>query len=269
MRHMHVIHGSAAGAADASAGDVPDVVASGARATFDGPVGVVVLIEYRSAAAWRGFARLAFARFDVRRPPGLTFRRFMGSGTGGRFHPTPSAVHQGMFLAFASGAAADRFLATSPLLAAIRRDARHVLSMRLRAYSSRGRWGGVEPFPVVAERPATGPVASLTRASIRPSKALQFWRHAPPSDHALADAPGCLLAAGLGEAPLLRQATFTLWETEAAMERYARSGAHLEAIRAARSGRHFSEDMFTRFVPYGIEGTWTGFDARSRATAEE
>lgn len=229
-----------------------------------GPVGVVVLIEYRPTLAWRGVLRLSLSRFAMGRRNGLTFCRFMGSGTRGRFHPWPSLVHQGLFLAFESDAHADAFLRSSTLLAAIRADARHLLSMKLRAYSNRGRWGGVEPFPVTADKPESGPIASLTRASIRPSKAVQFWRHAPPSERALDTVEGCLLAAGLGEAPLLRQATFTLWESEAAMERYARSGSHLAAIRAARSGRHFTEDMFTRFVPDAIEGTWPGYGSVPR-----
>ena len=101
-------------------------------------------------------------------------------------------------------------------------------------------------------------MASLTRASIRPRKALRFWSHSPPAEAALERADGCLLAVGLGEAPLLRQATFSVWESQAAMDAYARSGAHLEAIRAALQGDWFSESMFVRFVPLQLSGRWKG-----------
>jgi hypothetical protein len=229
-----------------------------------GPIGVLVLAEYRRAARLRGAGRLAFGRFRLRGTPGLRFARVMGSGAGGKFGLRPSLDHQGMFLSFDDSAAARHFLATSRFVAAIRDDARQFLSLTLRAYSSRGRWAGVEPFPVVVPRPTSGPIAGLTRASIRPSKAIEFWRHAPPAQAALSSAEGCRIAVGLGEAPIFRQATFTLWDSEAAMDRYARSGAHLDAIRAARAGRHFSEDMFTRFVPGDIEaGSVSGH--RSRA----
>ena len=71
--------------------------------------------------------------------------------------------------------------------------------------------------------------------------------------------PGAhILAAGLGEAPYLRQATFTIWESQLAMDDYARSGAHLEAIRSAYQGAFFSESMFTRFIPINPLGTWRG-----------
>ena len=111
---------------------------------------------------------------------------------------------------------------------------------------------------VTAQADAGAPVAALTRASIRPSRALAFWRHSPASEAALAGAPGCRLAVGLGEAPVLRQATFSLWSDTAAMDAYARSGAHQEAIRASYAGDYFSESMFVRFVPLAVSGQWQG-----------
>lgn len=222
------------------------------------PVGVIVLIDYRDAARLSGFMRLAFARWGIGGTRGLRFAKFLGSGQDGKFGVWPSLSHQGMMLSFDDEAAAAEFLRSSPLLTAIRTDARHLLTARLHAYSSRGRWSGQEPFPVTVARPNSGPVASLTRASIRLSKAAEFWRHAPPSQAALAHADGCLLAVGLGEAPVFRQATFTLWDSERAMDAYARSGAHLAAITAARAGRHFSEDMFTRFAVSDVTGDWPG-----------
>jgi spheroidene monooxygenase len=59
---------------------------------------------------------------------------------------------------------------------------------------------------------------------------------------------------------LLRQATFSVWSSAAAMDAYARSGAHLAAIRAAYDGSYFSESMFVRFVPLEIHGRWKGQD---------
>jgi spheroidene monooxygenase len=42
------------------------------------------------------------------------------------------------------------------------------------------------------------------------------------------------------------------------MDRYARSGAHQEAIAAAGRGGFFSESMFVRFIPYDACGSWHG-----------
>jgi spheroidene monooxygenase len=163
-----------------------------------------------------------------------------------------------LFCVFRDEADADRFLEGSTGLAACRAHAREFITVKLRAFSTRGTWSGASPFEITTPPPRTGPVAALTRASIRPLVAAQFWRRAPPAERSLANARGCLLAAGLGEAPLLRQATFTIWESTDSMDAYARTGAHLEAIRAAAQGRFFSESMFSRFVPVDAHGIWQG-----------
>jgi spheroidene monooxygenase len=42
------------------------------------------------------------------------------------------------------------------------------------------------------------------------------------------------------------------------MDHYARSGAHLTAIKAAHQGQYFSESMFVRFKPLHLQGVWKG-----------
>jgi spheroidene monooxygenase len=98
----------------------------------------------------------------------------------------------------------------------------------------------------------------LTRASIRPSKAMAFWRHAPATQQDLDVAPGCLLAIGLGEAPLLRQCTFSLWDTTESMERYAHHDSHQQAIQASYRHQFFSESLFVRMELLFMQGQWKG-----------
>ena len=103
---------------------------------------------------------------------------------------------------------------------------------------------------------AASPLAVLTRASIRAHKAVAFWRHAPASQLDLATRPGCLLAMGLGEAPLVRQCTFSLWRDTAAMLAYAHSGPHRQAIEAAQRNGFFSESLFVRMAVLQQIGQW-------------
>ncbi len=223
-----------------------------------GTVGVIVLVNLETNARARGFAHLALGRLTLLRTPGLRFAKILGSGSEGGFLVQPSFTHQGLFTTFDTEANADAFLASRhPILSGYRHHSRELFSAKLRAYASRGQWSGRQPLSITASVP-TGPIASLTRASIRPLKASRFWRHAPPSEASLRAVEGCMVAAGLGEMPLFRQATFTIWETEAAMERYARGGAHLSAIQASYAQGFFSESMFARFIPYDMRGTWAG-----------
>jgi spheroidene monooxygenase len=181
----------------------------------------------------------------------------LGSGHEGGFGLRPSASRQGLFALFADEACADEFVHRSPVVSAYRERSADFLLVKLRATSSRGAWAGATITPSIGT-PSEGAVAALTRASIRPRSALNFWRHSPLSERALVAASGCRLAVGLGEAPLLRQATFSIWDSQAAMDAYARSGPHLDAIRAAQTGAWFSESMFVRFVPSWLQGQWQG-----------
>ncbi len=224
---------------------------------------VVVMLLADVAPAWRlwGWWRIMRGGQSFRGIPGLRFAKALGSGFEGGFGLRPSRSRQGVFAVFDNEAAADRFVAESPTVASFRARTSELCVAKLRAWSSRGTWNGQTlqpsaPVPVAAQ--GAVPVAALTRASIQPRKALAFWRKAPPAQDSLAQAPGCWLAVGLGEAPLLRQATFSVWESVAAMDAYARSGAHLAAIRASALEGYFSESMFTRFVPVALQGRWNG-----------
>jgi hypothetical protein len=222
-----------------------------------GSVVVVVLVDFKAASTVWGWSRLVMQRWPLRAVHGLKFSKVLGSGFDGGFGLRPSRTRQGLFLGFDTEASAREFISHSAVLAGYRSHARELCTVLLRVCSCRGSWSGAS-LEVTAELPADGPVVSLTRASIRPSRARQFWRMQPASEVSLHAAPGVLMATGVGEAPLLRQATFTLWQNVAAMNAYARSGAHQAAIQAAYGGHYFSESMFARFVPVQITGAWQG-----------
>lgn len=218
---------------------------------------LVVLVDIAAADRWWGWSRIVLGPRWLAGVPGLRFAKVLGSGHEAGFGLRPSSTRQGLFCHFDDVNSADDFLQRSPQMGAYRRHARELFHVKLQAFASRGAWAGTS-LPVSASRPAQGMVAALTRASIRPLAARRFWRHAPPSEVSLGRAEGCRLAAGLGEAPVFRQATFSLWDSVEQMDAYAHQGAHLAAIRAAREGRYFSESMFVRFVPQEPRGVWKG-----------
>jgi len=218
---------------------------------------VLVLVDVASGSWVWGWSRIVFGRWLLTGVDGLCFAKALGSGQGGGFGLKPSATRQGLFMLFGSEAAADRFLSDSPVLGAYRRHAREICTVKLRAVSSRGSWGG-EGIDVTTEPEPGGPVAALTRASIKPIRAWSFWRYSPASEKSLERAAGCRLAVGLGEAPVLRQATFSIWDSQAQMDAYARQGAHLQAIQAARREGYFSESMFVRFKILQLRGNFQG-----------
>lgn len=216
-------------------------------------------------------ARLARGPAVLGRVPGLRFARVLGSGRGGGFGLAPGWDCQGIFAAFDHLDDALQFALGSPTVAALRERSLEQAVAVVTATRARGAWAGqtMAADPLSAEPagglgagasgPASsGPVAALTRAAIRLRHVRAFWAHSPPSERDLAEAPGCRLAVGLGEAPLLRQATFSVWDSESAMDAYARHGAHQRAIDAAWQREFFSEWMFVRFRVEHLSGSWGG-----------
>ena len=226
---------------------------------------VVILVDYlRQHQGW-GWMRLVQGPAALRATPGLQFAKVMGSGHEGGFTLRPSTTHQGLIALFSNAGQADAFV-TGAHVSQMRERARESWVGLLAVTSARGSWDGsswgeTAPAalgPYASAASSNGPLAALTRASIRPAKAATFWRMAPATQASLWQAPGCEIAAGLGEAPLLRQCTFSLWCDLASMNDYARQGAHQQAIAASYKQGFFSETMFVRMRLLASSGQWKG-----------
>lgn len=216
---------------------------------------VLVLADIAPVSCLWGWARIVKGPQSFLALDGVRFAKVLGSGSDGGFGLKPSSTRQGLFLVFHTALAARDFLERSALMHSYRERSRELCVVTMRTWSCRGSWDGTA-LDLTIDKPEGGPIAALTRASIQVSKASAFWKHAPPSQAALEGVPGIQLAVGLGEAPFLRQATFTVWDSVQAMDAYARGGAHLEAIKSAAQQQYFSESMFARFMPLSIEGRW-------------
>ena len=232
----------------------------------------VVLVDFMKAHRGWGWLRLVAGPSAYKSVPGLQSAKVMGSGHEGGFTLRPSATHQGLLCRFDAADAAMDFL-HGEQVRAYRERARECWGGLLAISSARGEWDQ-QPWGVsdahnqelsaqclqrtgsASAAPAATPLGVLTRASIQPSKTTAFWRHAPATQASLDVAPGCLLAMGLGEAPLLRQCTFSLWQDEASMLHYAREGAHQQASAAAYRHRFFSESLFVRLRVLRMAGRW-------------
>ena len=226
---------------------------------------VVVLVDYlRQHQAW-GWLRLMGGARALQGTPGLVFAKVMGSGHEGGFSLRPSASHQGFICCFDGWASAVAFL-NGPLMQQLRQKARDWWQGLFAVQSARGAWDqqvwDITPANLiehVSPPPESGEMlAVITRASIKPAKAMAFWRYAPAAQADLEQAPGCQIAMGLGEAPLLRQCTFSLWQDLDCMQRYAHHDAHKQAIDAAYRHQFFSESLFVRMRLLSMQGQWKG-----------
>ncbi|MGW0808552.1 spheroidene monooxygenase [Nonomuraea sp. NPDC002799] len=206
---------------------------------------------------------MAFDRPLLRGTAGLTFWRLLGTGRGRSMSLGADLRRWALFAVWRQEADLEAFLRDSPIPARWREEAHEGWQVRLAPLASRGTWSGRAPFGRLAARRAAagGPVAVLTRASIRARRLVAFYRSVPPVDRLLRRQDGCLASVGMGEWPLARQATFSLWRDQEAMRRFAyEDDAHLRVTARVREHGWYGEQLFTRFTPYASEGRWNGAD---------
>lgn len=194
----------------------------------------------------------------LRRRRDVTFAKVLGTATA-QF--LPSAVTPRRWAALTCWRAEPDDLSPAELVTWFDRHCEERASLSLRPLSTRGSWDGQQPFTATGPQPAdgSGPVLVLTRSTLRPSRARRFYRAIPAVAAELRSAPGCRVAFGIGEAPVRRQGTVSIWTSAADMTRFAYgSPRHREAIDATPAQHWYAEELFTRFAVLEATGSIDG-----------
>ncbi|MCV2491080.1 monooxygenase [Geodermatophilus sp. YIM 151500] len=214
-----------------------------------------------TGAVPRALGRMATGPLRLRRAPGLRFAKLLGTGSGRTFTVRDADPRRWALLSVWDDAAAAEAFRHGPLVAGWRRIAEEEWSAELAPLAARGRWSRREPFGAPVPRPWDGTVAAVTRARLALRRAGRFWRAVPPVSADLHRTPGLLLALGIGEAPLGLQGTFSLWRSQAELNRFAYArAAHVDVVRRTASERWYAEELFARFALIGSRGTVDGAD---------
>jgi hypothetical protein len=223
------------------------------------PLVTLTLWGVPPAAVPLAMLRMALDRRHLRGADGLRFAKLLGTGNGRTFTVHDAdPLRWGLLGVWDNESAAERF-AAGPTHRAWGRLARERLDVALRPIASRGRWSGRQPFGDPTPRRVDGPVAALTRARIRASKARAFWGAVPPVSADLHTVPGLRLAVGIGEAPVGLQGTFSLWDSTVSLVEFAhRRAAHTEVVARTPRERWYAEELFARFEVLGVGGTFAG-----------
>ena len=203
---------------------------------------------------------MAVHRVLIRKQQDCTFYKLLGSGKNGSFDINPDWQQWGLLATWKNTEAADQFFADSTIAGWWKRYCAEQWTVLLNPLQSHGKWDGAEPFgsPGLSIK---GPVAVLTRATIRPNRLKNFWKHVNQSAQLMKRSKGFIMSLGVGEAPFFRQATFSVWNDIESVKAFAYgSKEHAEVIRKTRAEKWYSEELFARFKPLRSWGTIKGID---------
>lgn len=221
------------------------------------------------ARLW-AFGMMGAARFALPRIKGLEFWKLCGSGTGEGFTPIPNTAVYAILGTWRDERTARQEVAHSSLWNQYRAKAVEHWTVFLSPSSVRGHWAGVTPFCSNGIR-RDGPLAALTRATVKPMVAAKFWAQVPDISQVIGADPNVVFKIGIGEVPLLHQVTFSIWPDAGSMADFARKpdGPHQRAINAVRDEGWFREELYARFTVTGDLGTWGGASPLDKLEAKE
>ncbi len=204
------------------------------------------------------FYMMGAARLAMPRVPDIGFWKLCGSGTGEGFTPIPNTAVYAILATWPDATVARERTQHHALFERYHARAQESWTVYLQTTSARGAWSGAQPF-AAETAPRPGPLAALTRATVKPAVALQFWKQVPSITPVIGSDPNVAFKIGIGEVPLLQQITFSIWPDKASMAEFARKdGPHARAVKAVRDGDWFREELYARFAVVGDSGSWGG-----------
>jgi hypothetical protein len=207
----------------------------------------------------RAVGRMAVDRGAVRRIPGATFVKMLGTGSGRTFTTRDADPHHwGALICWGDAEGPGRYEA-SRSHDAWSHLAREQARILMRPLTSRGTWARRTPFGDPLPHKWDGPVAAITRARIKPGQWRSFTSAVPPVSHDLRQVDGLRLALGIGEAPVGLQGTFSLWERGSALSEFAhRRSPHQEVVRRTAEAGWYAEELFARLAVLDVSGAYDG-----------
>lgn len=208
----------------------------------------ISFIKYSSNKFW-AFKQMNQSHKYFINNKNIKFYKLLGTGAGNGFL-LPDLSTYAILIVWNSKKYAEDFLANSEHSLIIEKKAKSRKDYYLRTIQTNGLWDNQNPFKEnIVEYKNNDKIAIITRGKIRLSKQIDFWLNVPKASNAIKAAEGVEFYKGIGELPLLAQATFSIWENFEAVKNFAyKSRAHSDIIKKTKKRNWYSEDMFTRFI---------------------
>lgn len=201
---------------------------------------------YQKNRFW-AFTQMQRAHADLQQCQGLQFYKMLGTGAGAGFSLRPDFSTYALLSVWESVEAKEIAFAESSVLQSFYERSHKQQIFCLRPIHTHGMWSGESPFETQVPL-GDKPIGVITRATLNPTRLVDFWRHVPQASAAIKEAKGVGFFKGIGEWPFVQQATFSVWESKEAIRIFAyESQAHASIVKKTRERKWYKEDMFNRF----------------------
>ena len=219
------------------------------------------ITRVRSRHILIAFSLMARQRLSMRKLPGLTFYKLMGTGSGKTFTIRDADLNHWCVLSVWETQEDSLAYLTSKPARQWRKIALTEANIELEPLSAKGTWAKKSPFGNPVPEKWDGLTAALTRASIKPRWWREFWRSVPPVSADLNSTAGLITSLGIGEAPIGLQGTFSIWETNESITAFSsKQKPHAAVIARTHETGWYSEELFARFKVTKLSGTFAGLD---------
>ena len=209
----------------------------------------ISFINYRKNKFW-AFKQMAESHKYFVKNSNIIFYKLLGTGAGEGFSLVPDFSTYAVLAVWNDYENAKKFIERSDYSKLISEKAYSRNDFFLKTIQSQGLWNNKNPFNKnTVDLDKNKKIGIITRGKIRLIKQLDFWLNVPKASNAIKNAKGVEFYKGIGELPLMEQATFSVWKNFDAVKKFAYdSQAHSEIIKKTRKRSWYSEDLFARFM---------------------
>ena len=177
---------------------------------------------------------------------GLKFIKLLGTGSKDGFSVIPDFSSYVMITSWENDDFRKKFIDENKLFQEIINKSSKRIEIKIDPYNYIGSWNGINPFKNKSSY-KEGKIIVLTRARVRLNKLINFLISTSSAAKSINSRKGAEYYKGVGELPIIEQATISILKSEQIMKDYAYSDkSHLKIIHKARKNQWYSEELFVR-----------------------
>ncbi len=177
---------------------------------------------------------------------GLKFIKLFGTGSRDGFSLIPDFSSYVIITSWKNDHFRKKFINKNSIINEIISRSSSRIEIKIDPYSFTGSWNGINPFKNASSYNG-GKILVITRARVKFNKLINFLFNTSLAARSIKSHNGAEFYKGIGELPIIEQATISIWKSEQIMRDFAYSDTnHLKIINKARKDKWYSEELFVR-----------------------